>query len=537
MSEIPQPVNIQSRQLPVSPTRHPREHGLRIHVPEQQHEVAEEISPITPQASLERVRDENPVSPIDTPKQVQARDPLPEGVYPSQIPRKTSKASQEDEKVETRWDAFSGEPTKDQSGQPSAVRPGAQPVELQYPHLKERTKQILAGLREREAAKQKKWGKVPPPVQNDTRTDRPQREPWKGPSGRTAILEPVRNNPAARQQPLQLPERSALRSDMTVQSETPVDTQVATAQMPRSVNYEEDIKPVVPLKSAKRNKSQDSVVLNKPATPAITPEPCHPLQSSEPIIMHARVDSPPYDPEPTTPTTPTAFSQPELAEKSSELSLSDEPPDFEREQSRLSWTTYTTSADGSSSSPLRAVFDSSPPLPSAIPPPINIRKRPVSASVFANYSPLSYNSPTDSSFNGVARKPLPKVGGRASIQSTAASRAASTSKSLPPTPTIIEATDKIENLAAQLEALNRRKYNVSRIIRDLEESLKKNAIIYDMWKRREVEKNIVNHKLALDEISSDIHEISIQLHRAQRKRDREDNYEACTGLWIKRVTS
>jgi len=101
----------------------------------------------------------------------------------------------------------------------------------------------------------------------------------------------------------------------------------------------------------------------------------------------------------------------------------------------------------------------------------------------------------------------------------------------------MEAADKIENLDAQLESLNRRKHNILRIIRDLEGSLVKNAITYNMWKRREVEKSITNHKLELDDIGSDVYEISLRLHRTQRKRDREVGYEACTGLWIKRVTS
>jgi len=113
----------------------------------------------------------------------------------------------------------------------------------------------------------------------------------------------------------------------------------------------------------------------------------------------------------------------------------------------------------------------------------------------------------------------------------------STSKSLPPTPTFTEGADKIENLDAQLEGLNRRKHNITRIVAGLEAALKKNAVVYDMWKRKEVEKNITNHKMELDDIGREIHEISLQLHRAQRKRDREEGYEACTGLWIKRVTS
>ena len=88
-----------------------------------------------------------------------------------------------------------------------------------------------------------------------------------------------------------------------------------------------------------------------------------------------------------------------------------------------------------------------------------------------------------------------------------------------------------------MEDLRRRKGNNGKINRELHESLKRNAINYDLRKRKEVEQTIANLTLELDEITREEHEVGLNLHRAQKKRDREDCYENPTGLWIKRVTS
>lgn len=546
MTEIPQPVNVQPYQSPMTPTTptgNPRDHGLRIDVPMQapmqEQAPAEDISPLTPRTSHERSRDEQPVSPIEPATSAQARAPLADPPFQSQIPRKVTKSIESGERARTKWDEYSGEPTQDETGKSSSVRPGAQPVEMQYPHLKERTKQILASLREREAEKKKTWGKVPPPVSNDPLDNPPERQPWKGASGRAAIVEPVRNTPAARQGPIQPPERSVHRVKAF---HSPTEAAFAQCSSPathsiRSVASEENIKPIVPLKSAKRNISPGLTTNKTTQGSSQSPELHHSPLDIVPGSSQPRVESPQYDPEPTTPTTPTCLPEPHLTSNTSDLSASYGQVDLEREQSRFSWTTYTTSAVESPRSLAQAVREASPPPIQALPLPITIRKRPVSTSPFLHSSPYMHQIYADSTASMVSRKPLPSIGSRAASISTATSRAASTSKSLPPTPTIMEAADKMENLDAQLEGLNRRKHNILRIIRDLEESLRKNAVTYDMWKRREVEKNITNHKLELDDIGSEIHEISLRLHRAQRKRDREDGYEACTGLWIKRITS
>lgn len=547
MTDIPQPVNFHPGHSPT--TLISRHHGLRINVHAQDDQSDQpaqgDVSPITPQESHQQrlLRDERPVSPIETASPPVPRAPLHERPFQSQIPRKKVGSNQAKATKETRWDEYSGEPTTDEGGKPASVRPGTQRVEMQFPHLKERTKLILAGLREREAAKTQPWGKVPPPVPEDP-LDRPtQREPWKGASGRSAIVEPVRNTPSARQGSIQFSKRT---DSLQHTPQRPVEhlapaNVAAPSPQSRSPALDEEIKPIEPLIPEKRIKTPELVTKQIPQSPesqslAASPESLLRYQDTIPETSHPRVESPQYEEEPKTPTTPIAVENAHIISKA-ESQPAYEPPEIDREQSRFSWTTYTTSAAESPRSLAQVMRDSSPPPPMPdLPPAIKVKKRPVSSSPFMHSSPYSQHIYADSS-PSVVRKPLSGTGSRTLSMSSATSRAMSTSKSLPPTPTVLEASDKVGNLEAQLEGLRRQKHNILRILSDLNASLRKNAVVYDMWKRKEVEKNITYQRMQLDDVDREIHDVSLQLHRVQRKRDRDDGYEDCTGLWIKRVTS
>ncbi|KAI9876059.1 MAG: hypothetical protein M1823_007349, partial [Watsoniomyces obsoletus] len=148
-----------------------------------------------------------------------------------------------------------------------------------------------------------------------------------------------------------------------------------------------------------------------------------------------------------------------------------------------------------------------------------------------NSLPFSNSEAAGSRASIISRKPVPADRGRS------VSAMSSTSKSLPPTPVEMQAGDKIGTLEARLEDLEMRRRNNRRIVRELQEGLKKNAIVYTTWKRMEIEKQITNLEQGLTDIVREEHEVGLHLHRAQKKRDREDSYENPTGLWIKRVTT
>ena len=545
-----------------------------------------DVSPLsTPRSSFDfAASDTSLVSPIEKTMPVPARVPLPETGKKSHIPRPapasmiaspqtdTVSPATRAKKQDTKWDKYSGEPTTADHGKSASVKPG-QPLEMQYPQLKERTKQILAGLRDRDSAKQSPWGRQPPPVSADPLDHPPApKEPWKGASGRTALVEPVTNNPAARNA-LQYPQRNVSRmtpaADLErTQSPEPVSAPRAQIRGPgtarakspepaqqiaqrakkessrkavpapievpepqhslRLVTSEESIKPIAPLKvkspqSRTVSETQDFGSLHSPFQ---SPKPTlHEQVTSN--VGHNNMDGSTAGrtvQSPEIPTqAPTYRSEPVGEDIHQQQGMVHEPA------SHFSWTTYATSVNDSPGSMAPTQMNSSPvPAMPPMPTPIVIRKRPVSTTA----SPLPFSNITmNQSRNSiVSRKPL------ASDKVRSASMM-STSKSLPPTPTELEAGDKISTLEARLEDLSRRRRNISKIDRELHDSLKRNAIEYNTRKRKEVEQKITSMGTELDDVMREEHEIGVQLHRAQKKRDAADCYENPTGLWIKRVTS
>jgi len=539
----------------------------------------EAVSPISSKETLHIHNDSNGslVSPIEPnfpstaqqsraepPKQSQIpkRLPLPiaTNLKPEDVSIKKRWSHKATKSGETRWDAYSGEPTDGEKGKPSAYRSGGGQQEPQFPQLKERTRQILAGLKEREAVKKSTWAKSPPPP--DDPLDNPVERPaWKGASGRTALVEPVKNTPSARTKPLLLlqrkkPERnvaSPTAEETQERSESPMRSAPA-AQSPiatiRTVPSTDSLKPVAPLKG--RNTPR---VLSPTELDSNTRALESPFQSPGPA-PRAMYDAMP-SPAPSAITvqeygadSPTLGSVASFDPNRSQESLSEatKPKQFQREaETASSWNTYATSEvddnQGAPQSPISRAQLTSSPVPmndtSNVAPPIMLRKR-----VAANNSARSYDM-----YNGVS--PFGNIGVRKSSSSIlrkavgAADKARSASmmtansatKSLPPTPVEASAADKVSTLEARMEDLARRKRNTNKIINELRESLKKYAIVYDARKRKEVDKMIINLGLELQEITNEEHETGLRLHRVQKRLDKEDFYEQPTGLWIKRVTT
>lgn len=163
-----------------------------------------------------------------------------------------------------------------------------------------------------------------------------------------------------------------------------------------------------------------------------------------------------------------------------------------------------------------------------MPVPIIFRKR-----LLDTQETHSNAAPIPSKLNLVSRKPVVAERPR----NVSAVSTASLSKTLPQCPPEREALDKIASLEARQDDLAHRKHNINKIIRELKEAMRRNSIIYEPKKRREVEQMIADFQGELTEIGQEEHEVGIKLHRAQKKRDKDDYYEQPTGLWIRRVTS
>ena len=526
--------------------------------------VRSEVSALTTSSSVDNDSRSSPlVSPISTHFPDDGAQSTQEHPFRSQLPRpvpcdahtvraapgyrRPSPASAVEKKQETRWDDFSGEPTNSDAGKPAAVRPGVAPVEEQYPQLKQRTKAILAGLRERDPARKQVFGKVPPPVDS---LDHPAyREPWRGASGRGAIVEPVKNTATTKLEPLRIPQRNISRTHaISNEAARPESQQPFKSSSPprkeptiRAVASQDSIKPVVPLKLGSNNNSR----VVSPATPMVTmPEQNDSLQSPfkspQHAFLHAVYESvtesstapvdqgfveSPTDTEPLTPTTPTHANSSHPPRINTLL-----PPEPEEaDVSRFSWTTYTTTEHGS---PIQSAYASSPvpPVPSLAA--IALRKRPGPS----HTDPTPYMNSNAAFSNGsvVLRKPVPAAERDRSSSMTANP---SLGKTLPQCPPEFEASDKISTLEARLDDLARRKRNINKIKAALGDSLRRNAVAYDVKKRRDIEANLKNLDTEMSEVTQEEHEVGLRLHRAQKKRDREENNLEPTSLWIKRVTS
>lgn len=472
-----------------------------------------------------------------------------------------------EKRKDTKWDDYSGEPTTSENGKEAAVKPGTQPVEIQYPDLKAKTRQILAGLRERGTANQQVARKVPPPAQTDPLDNPPQREPWKGPSGRTTLVKPVKNNPAARLEPIQIPANNNRRAEpVTSNTGRVVTPSPSTIKTVPSEPTEDMVKPPVPLRVGKNSPSVRSPV---------TADPPQSLQSAlrsprYPDTVHASVTLPTSNSGlaagsssgPLTPLTPTpsrsvvppprSDSRQELEPTNSSSQLATAQPQSRVDSlqpmnmrntnddpsSRFSWTTYaTTVADSPPDTPREGA--NAPPvphLPADMPTPLIMRKRPVEARAQARpqTSPTTTNSPTVPNAKVVVRKPTPADRRRASTILTTAS---DLSKSLPQCPPEMEAPDKISSLEARMEEFALRKRNITKLIKQLNSGAQPSATAFDLRAREEAKRTIKGLESELAEIIQEEHDVGLRLHRVQRRRDRDEMYENPTGLWIKRVTT
>ncbi len=158
-------------------------------------------------------------------------------------------------------------------------------------------------------------------------------------------------------------------------------------------------------------------------------------------------------------------------------------------------------------------------------------------------------SPTLASSNpqkAVARKPISsRMSGASHIShmttatstypASLAPSSASTAKNLPPSPLETESGDLITTLQAKLDNLQHRRTNLQRITADMERHLSPSANV-DRLMRDSMKRTVDQWKTELDEIVRQQHEIGLRLHRAWRRREREECLDEPTGLWVRRIT-
>lgn len=328
----------------------------------------------------------------------------------------------------------------------------------------------------------------------------PPREPWKGPTGRSAIVNPIQEKPGAKPQSMVTDNRSSTArkplsssQDLTVQLGFVLPTVTTTITGGLSGEESDVIKPVAPLKDRSTNSASKQ-------SPAVQVQAEKSIDSS---VSGGRNGRPYQAVSSVSSEDPIRGIKPsgnDFAAKLENMTLGDRP------SSSLRATTYTTadSADVGtpriSPNPSSSVMSRGRPIPSAV-----------------------------ASMKSTTRKPTPS---QRSVSDTA------TSKDLPQSPLEMKAQSRIEALEAKRDDLARRRANINSIIRELTQVVQPTAsVAQDMAARNEVKKTVANLNDELAEIKRQEHEIGVKLLRAWKRHDEEDMYSNGSGLWVKRVTS
>lgn len=378
----------------------------------------------------------------------------------------------------TRWDELSGEPTNSDRGKPAQVSP-------KNPHLPESSNAKFLQKHPFAFLTKGRSKNAPKIISEDASSLPPVRPPWKGASGRSAIVNPVSTRKASadrqffpprkdsRSQPVAGPSSISVSksgnnqyslqkptsSDLPFKIDT-FDFATSESNVLGSRNFSNS--------GARFYAQNNTPVFNKPQS-----EPGYPPRNE----VNMQVIS----------------LEPDQA-RLRDTSL-DEPL-----VSRFSMTTFATTEAGSPPRTSRRSNEKdAPPVPRI---PSGISGRRVTA-----------------------RKPTPSQ------------LSASTSKSLPQSPPEMEANNRIEAMEAKLRDLARRRANIDTIIHELTQVIQPSSIAYDLATRSEVTKTVKSLTNELDDIKKEEHDVGLKLHRAKKKRDEEDYFCEPSGLWIKRVTS
>ena len=508
--------------------------------------VYSEVSPLTsPRNSAEFENSDSPdVSPIEPRPPRSPKFPSSDSKTRSHIPTLRKVTPSDDAKSKT-MEHSAGPVTGD-----------ADDREERLAKVREKNRKLLSGFHEKGQESES-----PKPPRGDSLDQPVHRIPWKGASGRTTLVEPVKNVSRAKNEVGPIPKRKetpkqvdGLRNNPASSSNTASSSR--TTEAPKHPEYslsiqvvDDPIKPTVPLK------------IKSPVTAENLSGPFNPRYSDATVASYENGRS-------ETGLTDDAVTTPAVNRHATNASVDTldrlRPRTAEGDPgSRFSWTTYSTSAppktpEQESSSRFSwttvatSVHDSPhhinpgdhntppvPPLPN-MPNAMALRQR-----AHPSYSPDPYSNPR----SRVARKPTPtelssfrspdptSPTHAESKKSPTATEAPDRSKSLPQCPPELEAKDRIAALEARMDELNRRRRNINQILKELNNVVQPSNFASDLASREEVRRTKKSLDDELSDIRNEEYKIGMSLHRALKKRDQENIYGGPTGLWVKRVTS
>ncbi|KAI9653808.1 MAG: hypothetical protein M1831_005675 [Alyxoria varia] len=368
------------------------------------------------------------------------------------------------------------------------------------------------------------------------------RTPWKGASGRTNLMSPIKDklgSPSLAPEDAEYEEPTTRYLTVKRGKVSPVDE--ADRERSPSPQFSDDdhYKPPVPLKSRK---------------------PVHQGRSNSPVSTkrHTGNDRPPM-----VDLDHNAIANDTLEKLNADMNAHN-LNDFSVPASRFSWTTGPTeteipstppesrSADAQAISPWKNAGDRQPPT-SRFSWSTRATEDPGSAGRQDSKAPSAYDHIQDQTFFRQAslpspppspaspiitrRRPVP--GANASVTSikrkpipSESETDATPSKDLPLAPPELASVDIISSLDAQLQELGHRRINLQKLIQRLTALQPQNPVVQDLARRRADRKKIEDLESQLAGVRSREHEMGLRLHRALKKRDQEEP----TGLWVRRVT-
>ncbi|KAF9697428.1 hypothetical protein EKO04_004924 [Ascochyta lentis] len=459
-----------------------------------------------------------------------------------------------------RWDEYSGEPTSSNAGRAGSVNPLAfakdslRPMGYQVSVSGPENKKKNTSFTDRVGL----FGAKPAPAEPPQAP-----EPWSRATGRAEIARSLRDE--ATHQPLQIPRKPSTRKveglglDMsnvvaTTTNRVPLASDArSVANKPNAFDtYSEPIKPVVPLKVGRKSPNND---LTSPTTPQnhglgisnpySYPSPVSPANEKQSPSSFGTTDGRSETSETEswerslTPKQSTVWNKPieQIPEKNKEAA-----------HSRFSWTTYNSTTTYQHSPP------PSPPQPMPTLDAIT-KTRVMTEPASAASSVLNRRRPVPQADNipdtpPPVRKPIPAARSPVSLKtrkttlasptsprpgSTFSTSTTGTQKALPQPPTTLSASDHVAILESQMEDLHVRRSNVYKMIKKMNAAAPSNPMLTDFKTARMAEQKKKAFEDELAEIKIEEHDIGLKLHRALRKRERDDPNSG-SALWIRRVT-
>ena len=409
----------------------------------------------------------------------------------------------------TRWDEYSGEPTRNGAGHPSQVHPSTFDEAL----LNDRSYNVtICGGPDK--TRKTSWSERAVRIGKDA-LSLDTRPPWKGGGGggRTARVDPVRDTQVNKYTAVKDLSKSGLPADSDSDTSLgsnpnkvdaylgPIDSSSVSPMMPSELMREYGDDGVSPIASgagvgsrldtytantganSQRTSSRGTIVRKPVASPSNSnKENQHPAQLNSHFSWTTMADSDADAESIRTTRTPRTVA----------------PDQMQSSDSRFSWTTVNTTTTYQQDGPL----ESPPPFPL-------LSSRAWKTNNQAQYMP---------------DKPLTPPEHKQMLDA----------KSLPEPPAVSKIMSHVDALTAQRDDLSLQHKNIEKVMKELQQIDRASPLEVDWSTKKANLKRLEECKVCVEEIEREEHEVGRALARARRKAEREEGIDS--GLWVRRVT-